>query len=232
MTYGARIHLSIERPDPDLVARLAQFSTADLSDAMQGAGTLSRALQPAYLPIRRIAGPAVTIAVPTGAQSVRKVGFDTAQAGDVIVMNGHGVLHYAMLGGNIALGLKHRTIAGMVIDGAIRDVSAFREMDLPVFSAGLCTLPGPKDGPGEVNVPIACGGVVVNPGDIIVADEDGIVCIPPAVAEDILTAVSAITARFAAQHEQLLRGAVTDADALRQRLSNSGSALSEEPHRA
>lgn len=229
MPYGARIHLTIERPDPDLVARLAQFSTADLSDAMHGAGTVGRSIQPAYLPMRRIAGPAVTIAVPTGAQSVRKVGFDTAQAGDVIVMNGHGVLHYAMLGGNIGLGLKHRGIAGMVMDGALRDVAAFRDMDLPMFASGVCTLPGPKEGPGEVNVPIACGGVVVNPGDIIVADEDGIVCVPPASAEEVLSAVSRITATFTAMHPELLRGAVTNAEALRTQLRNQGWQVEDEP---
>ena len=173
--------------------------------------------------------PTVTIAVPTVAQNVRKVGFDTAQAGDVIVMNGHGVLHYAMLGGNIGLGLKHRGIAGMVMDGAFRDMAAFREMDLPMFASGICTLPGPKEGPGEVNVPIACGGVVVNPGDIIVADDDGIVCVPPASAEEVLDAVSRINANFAAMHANLLRGAVTGVEALRLQLRREGWWFEDEP---
>lgn len=230
MPVGLRIYTEIDRPDPALVERLSKFSSTDLSDAMNMAGTLDRGIRPAYLPIKKIAGPAVTIAVPTGAQNVRKMGFETAQAGDVIVMNGYGMLHYAMLGANIGRGILHRGVAGMVMDGAFRDIADFREMGLPMFSRGICTLPGPKDGPGEVNVPIACGGVVVNPGDIIVADEDGIVAIPPAQAESILAAVEKLTAGFAAIQENLRRGEVTGIAAIEQKLRDGGWEYIDRPY--
>jgi regulator of RNase E activity RraA len=230
MPVGLRIHTEINRPDPALLERFMKYSSADLSDVMNMAGTLDRGIRPAYLPIKKIVGPAVTIVVPTGAQNVRKMGFETAQAGDVIVMNGHGILHYAMLGANIGRGIFHRGVAGMVMDGAFRDIADFREMGLPMYSRGVCTLPGPKEGPGEVNIPIACGGVVVNPGDIIVADEDGIVAIPPAHAEEILAAADKLTAGFAAIQDQLLQGAVTGIDAIEKKLRDGGWEYIDRPY--
>jgi regulator of RNase E activity RraA len=158
------------------------------------------------------------------------MGFETTRAGDVIVMNGHGILHYAMLGANIGRGIFHRGVAGMIMDGAFRDIADFREMGMPMYSRGVCTLPGPKDGPGEVNVPIACGGVVVNPGDIIVADEDGIVAIPPAHAEEILAAAEKLTAAFAAIQDQLLKGAVTGIDVIETKLRDGGWEYIDRPY--
>lgn len=222
MAIGLRIHTRVNRPDPDLIQRLAEFNSADLSDAMNMSRTMDPGLGPAYLPIGKVAGPAITISVPTGAQNVRKMGFEQSQPGDVIVINGFGALHYAMLGANIGRGLLHRGIAGMIIDGAFRDVSDFREMGLPMFSRGTCTLAGPKEGPGEVNVPISCGNIVVNPGDIIIADEDGIVAIPSPVAEEILDRVQKLTSGFEKIQDQLRRGEVTNIANIEQRLRDDG----------
>lgn len=230
MSIGTRIYTKINRPDPELIQEFAKYNSADLSDAMQMAGTMDPGIRPAWTPIKQIVGPAVTISVPTGAQNLRKMGFAQTQPGDVIVLNGFGAMHYAMLGANIGRGLMHRGVAGMVMDGVFRDLTDFREMGMPMFSRGTCTLPGPKDGPGEVNVPISCGHVVVNPGDIIVADEDGVVVIPPAKAEEILAKVEQLTAGFARIQDQLLRGEVTNIANIETKLRGEGFTFIDETY--
>jgi regulator of RNase E activity RraA len=118
-----------------------------------------------------------------------------------------------MIGGNIALGMQSRGIRGFIIDGAVRDVSELRELGFPTFARGVATAAADLGGPrGEVNVPIACGSVVVNPGDIVVADEDGIVVVPPTVAEEVVAAVHALNAKHEQAREFLRRGQVTAID--------------------
>jgi regulator of RNase E activity RraA len=157
-----------------------------------------------------IAGRAVTVSIPAGGINVVKLGIEQAQAGDVIVVSAQGDTTYAMIGGNIALGMQARGIVGFVIDGAVRDVSELRELAFPTFARGTATAAADLGGPrGEVNVPIACGGVVVNPGDIVVADEDGIVVVPPAIAADVAAGVGELNAKHAQAREILRRGEVT-----------------------
>lgn len=209
MPVGFRVYTRVDRPDPDLVRALVAHATPDLADAMNRANTLDHAIGPLFRPIPRIAGPAVTVSIPTGALSVLKEAVQRTIPGDVLVVNACGNPTAAVIGGNICRGMVHRGLAGMVVDGAVRDVGEIRTDGLPSFARSVATFPGPKDGPGEVNVPIACGGVVVNPGDIIVADEDGIVVVPPALAAEVLRRVGAVEAGFAAAQEILLRGEVT-----------------------
>jgi 4-hydroxy-4-methyl-2-oxoglutarate aldolase len=110
-----------------------------------------------------------------------------------------------------------------VIDGAIRAVSEIRALDLPVFARGIATAAGTVDAPrGEVNVPIACGGVVVFPGDIIVADEDGIVVIPPQSVDQILAEADAIKAKADSVQEMLARGEVTNLAGIRGQYTADG----------
>src|SRR5512142_794603 len=122
-------------------------------------------VHPMYLPMKRIGAPAVTISVPTGAFNIIKARMQQTRAGDVLVVNGRASLNGALFGSNVCRGLLHRGVAGLIVDGAVRDVSEIQTDGLPVFARGASAGMGPIDGPGEVNVPIACGGVVVNPGD-------------------------------------------------------------------
>jgi 4-hydroxy-4-methyl-2-oxoglutarate aldolase len=209
MKIGFRVITEVPRPPAELSARLERCRSCDLSDAMNRAGTMV-AIKPVYHPIARVAGPAVTVSIPAGGINMVKLGIQQARAGDVLVVSAQGDMTYAMLGGNISLGMQARGIRGFVIDGAIRDVSELRDLGFPVFARGVATAAADLGGPrGEVNVPIACGSVVVNPGDIVVADEDGVAVIPPDAAEDVLAAVETLHSTHDRAREVLRRGEVT-----------------------
>lgn len=210
MPVGFRVIRRSSRPEPALLKRFAELHTADLSDAMNRSGTMDRGIQPIFTGVKRIVGPAVTVSAPTGAFNMVKIGMEQTQAGDVLVINARGVLNGALVGGNVCRGLVHRGLAGLVADGAVRDASEIQQDGLPTFARGITTVMGPIDGPGEVNVPIACGGVVVNPGDIVVADEDGIVVIRPSEAEEVLAETAKLEASHEAVQPILLRGEVTN----------------------
>lgn len=222
MALGYRVFTEIERPPAALVETFAGFAAPDLADSMQRAGVVSSRIQPVYRPIPRIAGPAVTVSAPEGAFNMRKIAMEMTQPGDVLVVAGRGNVHYAMLGGNIAKGLKHRGLAGAIIDGAIRDAGDMQAVGFPVYACGYATNAAPKAGPGEVNVPVAVGDCVIFPGDIIVADEDGIVAVPPAHAEEILDRVEKLKESHAKIQPVLERGEVTNIDAIRQELEDTG----------
>ena len=209
MSIGFRVVTDIPRPQPALVEELSRCRSCDISDVLNRSGTMV-GIRAVYLPVAPIAGRAVTVSIPAGGINVVKLGIEQAQAGDVIVVSAQGDTTYAMIGGNIALGMQARGIVGFVIDGAVRDVSELRELAFPTFARGTATAAADLGGPrGEVNVPIACGGVVVNPGDIVVADEDGIVVVPPAIAADVAAGVGELNAKHAQAREILRRGEVT-----------------------
>jgi regulator of RNase E activity RraA len=183
---------------------------------------MENAVHPMYKPIKRIAGPAVTVSAPTGAFNVIKAGMQQTRAGDVLVVNGRASLNGALFGSNVCRGLLHRGVAGLIVDGAVRDISEIQADGLPVFARGTSAGMGSIDGPGEVNVPIACGGVVVNPGDIVIADEDGIVVVRPDDAEYVLNQVADLQAKHAAVQPILLRGEVTNIANIEQALRAQG----------
>jgi len=196
MPVGFRVIRRSSRPDAALLKGFAALHTADLSDAMNRSGTMDRGIQPVFSPIKRVVGPAVTISAPTGAFNMVKIGMEQTQASDVL--------------------------AGLVADGAVRDASEIQQDGLPTFARGITTVMGPIDGPGEVNVPIACGGVVVNPGDIIVADADGIVVIRPSEAEEVLVETARLEATHDAVQPILLRGEVTNIAKIERALRDQG----------
>jgi regulator of RNase E activity RraA len=209
MKIGFRVIKDIARPPAELSARLERCRSCDLSDVMNRAGTMV-GIKPAYLPIARIAGPAVTVSIPAGGINMVKLGIQQARAGDVVVVSVQGEMTYAMMGGNISLGMQARGIKGFVIDGAVRDVSELRDLGFATFARGIATAAADLGGPrGEINVPIACGSAVVNPGDIVVADEDGVVVIPPDAAEEVLDGVEALHSSHDQAKEVLRRGEVT-----------------------
>lgn len=222
MPVGRKIVTRITRPDPSLVARFAAHSTPDLSDVMNNVNTLDRAIVPVYTPMRKVVGVAVTVAIPTGSLNLLKTGIQQSQAGDILIVNAYGHDTNAVVGANICRGMQHRGLVGLIVDGAIRDVSELQEDDFPVFASSVATAVAALQGPGEVNVPIACGRVVVNPGDIIVADADGIVVIPPAEAEDVLARVAKLEAGHRAIQPVLLRGEVTNIANIERQLREDG----------
>jgi 4-hydroxy-4-methyl-2-oxoglutarate aldolase len=122
-----------------------------------------------------------------------------AEPGDIIVVEA-GDDQMAVAGGNVCAVAQRRGVAGFVIDGVIRDVSESRSNGFPLFAHGLSPVPGGKDGPGDIGLPITCGGVKVNPGDVVVADEEGIVVVARPRAEAILKDAQAKAAKDAAEN--------------------------------
>lgn len=184
---GNRARLTIERPPRELVDRFREASPPDLADAMNKSGAM-REILPMYAPMPRMVGTAVTVKAPTGDALMVRKAMAVAEPGDVIVIDGRGTISRSLWGGNRSKTVAARGIAGVVIDGGTRDIDETREAGLPLFARAICPMASASAGPGELNYPIACGGVVVNPGDIIVADAEGIAVIPRADAEDVYAA--------------------------------------------
>jgi regulator of RNase E activity RraA len=219
---GYRVHRNIDRPDPDLVQEIGKHFTPDLADAMQKSGAMSKRIHAIYSPIPRIAGPAVTASLPTGSFSMAKLAMTLCEPGDVLVLNAYGDVSHALVGGHIAQALQVRGLAGMIVDGAVRDTSELREIGFPVFARGTAIIVGGHDGPGEINVPVACGNVVVNPGDIVVADEDGIVVVPQNEVDEVLSRVSSLHESHLAATAEFESGTIPGMDDVRARMEAAG----------
>lgn len=219
---GFRVVTEISRPPRALVDELAQIPTPDLADAMFGSAAMVGEIAAAYRPMPRVAGPAVTVSLPTGSFAVLKMGMQQTHAGDVLVVNARGAANYAMWGGNVSLGMAHRGVKAVVIDGCARDIPDAQATGFPVFCRGIAPNAPPTQGPGEVNVPVACGGIVVNPGDIVVADEDGIVVVPQVAAQAVIRRARDQQQRYAALSPVLRRGEVTNIITIERDLREQG----------
>ena len=136
MRIGFRVITEIARPSAELVERFSEFRSCDISDVMNRSGTMV-GIHAVYRPISRVVGPAVTVSIPAGGINMVKMGIQQARAGDIVVVSAQGDSTYAMLGGNISLGMQARGIKGFVIDGAVRDVSELRELQFPTFARGV-----------------------------------------------------------------------------------------------
>lgn len=181
---GMRIFPNINRPAAALIASFAGLPVANIADNMNRMSCMDAKLRP--LNDIPLLGPAFTVKSRPGDNLMLHKALDLAQPGDIVVVDAQGDLTNSIMGELMALWAKQRGLGGFIVDGAIRDVGALKKMGMPIYAAGI-TPAGPyKDGPGEINVPVVCGGVVVHPGDILVGDEDGIVVINPRDAEALL----------------------------------------------
>lgn len=223
-SIGFRVRWEIERPDPDLVAVVAAQRTCDLSDAMNRANTML-GIKPIFTPIKAFAGPAVTVSVPAGGINMVKLGAAATKPGDVLVVSAQGYIEAALWGGNLTFGLQSRGVVGAVFDGAVRDVTEIRALEFPIHARTVVTSAADVDAPrGEVNVPIACGGTVVNPGDIVVGDEDGVVVVPPSHAADLAAAAAALVEKYRSIRPVLASGEVTFLDDIKRQMAERGLA--------
>jgi len=222
-SIGFRVFTKITRPSEATVVRFRGVATGDLCDAMRGSYIMDAGIRPIYEPMEPFIGTAVTVSIPRADHLyLFKVGSEQTRRGDVLVVNARGDITCGLTGGNICRGLKARGLAGMIIDGGVRDVQETQDTGLPLYARAVTPLGDSVWGPGEVNVPISCGGVVVNPGDIIVADRDGIAVIPPAAADEILAFVKDLNARHAAMQPTLLRGEVWNIEGCTKQLLEMG----------
>ena len=190
MNPGFQIFPSPARPAAELLHALQALPTANLSDNLSrhyGAGAAPRPFHRGA----KMLGMAFTVKTRSGDNLLAHKAIDMAAPGDVILVDAGGAMDHAIIGEIMTSHAAKRGIAGMVIDGAIRDADAIAASDFPVYARGI-THRGPyKDGPGEINVPISIVGMVVQPGDIIVGDIDGIVAIPQAIAKQVIAATQA-----------------------------------------
>ena len=187
---GFRLKFAIERPDADLVARFAAFDTPFISDHLNRLFTMSTAIQLLTDPAHRLLGPACTVKVFPGDNLMVHKALDIARPGDVLVIDASASSLTAVLGDLVSTKARHRGIAGVVLDGLIRDLPAIRKLvDFPVFARGVTPIGPLHRGPGEVNYPVSAGGIVVSPGDIIVGDLNGVVVVPRDVAASVVARI-------------------------------------------
>ena len=182
---GFRILRTIQRPPADLIRRLGEYPTADISDRMNRLYTMGADIRN-RINGETVVGPACTVKVYPGDNLMVHKALDLAQPGDVIVVDTSMNRNTAVIGDLVAQKAKHRGIAAFIIDGLIRDSAEMRTVDLPVFAIGVTPIGPLHRGPGEINYPVSCGGVVVQPGDIVVGDADGVVVVRRDFAPEIL----------------------------------------------
>lgn len=206
MAAGFRILRRARKVAPDLVERFSSLPVANVSDSMSrmtGGGT---SLRPMHAGGTVLAGPALTVKSRPGDNLMLHKALDLAEAGDVVVVDAGGDLTNSLMGELMHAYAEKKGVAGIVIYGAIRDSAYMRASRFPVFAAGI-THRGPyKDGPGEINVPIAIKGMVIHPGDLILGDDDGVVCVPLDDGERVYAATKTKHDAETKQMENILAG--------------------------
>lgn len=183
---GFTIVRSFERANPEIVEQFRGLAAANISDVQGKQGTLDARVRPSYHPMEHLCGTAFTVKARPGDNLLATKAIHMAQPGDVIVISGGFDMTLSVWGGIMSTMARKKGIAGVVTDGLVRDVAETRACGLPVFSIGLTPVGPTKEGVGQINLPISCGGVVVNPGDIVVGDEDGVVVVRKEEAEAVL----------------------------------------------
>jgi len=205
MAIGFRVLPIHRRIASILVEQFSGLPVANVSDAMNRMTSGGAALRPMHAG-GVLAGPAITVKARPGDNLMIHKSLDIAEPGDVVVVDAGGDLTNALIGELMVAHAESRGLAGIVIFGAIRDAGAIRAGSFPVFAAGV-THRGPyKDGPGEVNVPIAIDGMVIHPGDLVLGDDDGLVAVPIDEAAAVHDKASAKHAAETAQMDKIHRG--------------------------
>lgn len=182
---GFRVRRTITRPDKKLIAQFKEFPTPDISDMMNRLYTMDAGIKN-LVNEQAIVGPALTVKVFPGDNLMVHKALDFLQPGDIIVIDGGGSLMNGIVGDLVAAKAKHRGATGFVIDGLMRDLPEVQEVGLPIYARGNTPIGPLHRGPGEVNFAISCGGIVINPGDIICADGDGVTVVRQDFAAEIL----------------------------------------------
>lgn len=204
---GFRILESTRRVDQALVRRFAELPVANVSDVMSRMTAAGPDLRPMHAG-GTLAGPAFTVKTRPGDNLMVHKALDLAAPGDVVVVDAGGDLTNALIGEMMLAHAQTRGLAGVVIFGAVRDLGAIRASTFPVYASGV-THRGPyKDGPGEINVAIALNGMVIEPGDLVLGDEDGLVAVPYDDAEAVCQLAAKKHADEQAHLQNILSGRV------------------------
>lgn len=175
---GFRIVEDFDRVDSSVIEDIASFEVTDVADQVGALYTTNGSLKEAYPNMPKLIGTALTVKVAPGDTMMIKKAVELAKKGDVIVVDARGYTDTCLGGGNIAVAAQKAGVAGMVLDGAWRDIAEVEDIQMPMFLKAVQPVTGPKRGPGEINTPVCCAGAIVEPGDVVYGDREGIVVIP------------------------------------------------------
>jgi 4-hydroxy-4-methyl-2-oxoglutarate aldolase len=217
------IGADFERPPAKLIAQLARHDAAKIADSMAGYGVAHHEIKPLRFDMR-LCGPAVTVLTrPGDALYVQKV-IEAIRPGDIVVIDAAGYRDVAVIGERLAHYMKLRGATGIVVDGAIRDSLGIVEEGIATFARSQCVRIFGSVGPGAINVPISCGGVAVNPGDIVCGDADGIVIVPRADAQRVADLADVHLANELSRKSEVESGrSITDVFGLQPKLDKWGT---------
>lgn len=208
---GFRVKVDIHRLPAELMREFAEFPTPDISDLLNRLYAVDPLIRVLTADRHTICGPALTVKVFPGDNLMVHKSLDVLEPGDVVVVDAGGSTLNAVLGDLISTKARHRGAAGFVVDGLIRDLPSIQELDFPVFARGTTPIGPLHRGPGEINFPICLGGVVVNPGDLIVGDSTGLVVVPQAIAEELLGRLKSHKASNASYFDSVKKGNFSNA---------------------
>jgi len=224
-----KIVRKIARPDAGMVKVLGTAGVATVHEAQGRTGLMRPYMRPIY-PTARLAGPAVTISIAPGDNLMIHASIEVCKPGDVLVVAPTSECTDGYFGELLGVSCQAHGIAGLIIDAGVRDTAELTELKFPVWSKAVSSQGTVKNVPGDVNVPVVCAGAMVNPGDVIIADADGVVVVPREAAADVAKASDARIAKEEKTRERLRKGELgLDFYGLRAKLAELGVEFVDEP---
>lgn len=213
---------NIDRADPAAVEKLSRFGVATIHEAMGRVGLMKPTIRPIFAGAR-LCGTAVTVLLQPGDNWMLHVAAEQIKPGDVVVAGCTADSTDGFFGDLLATSYKAQGAKGLIIDGGVRDVRDLTEMNFPVFSRAVHAKGCTRATLGSVNVPVVCAGAVVNPGDVVIADDDGVVVVPAAIAQQVADAAEARENNETAKRARFAAGELgLDMYSLREPLAKAG----------